>query len=216
MNQKIVLVLLLLFGSATAQAAYDEKNRSIGYTAETLEDGNSEIGLATFSYGVTDDLMLSLPTTGYLFGLSSADLKYRIEVSPSFAIAPSVGAGIYWGDEAEFSGNARLNATYRFGNGRHALSVGAGVAQENVISFEDTAKDKAEFGFGWYLNYDWYLSNGNLLYAGLLGTIPYLGHTWAWEHFHFGLGLADVGLGDDDKDTGAEFVLPYLYFYWRF
>lgn len=210
------LLHLALFSAilspCVASAEFSPKSRSINATAETLPQGRGEIGFASLSLGATDDLMVTIPTLPLLLGALSVGARYRIAPSPSLRISPEVGltfvaGGIYAQGALGFG----LNLGSQL---RHAITIKANLTPigelefdgfgegDNTIGENNKDTDDTTYHISAMVNYDYYTADGNLFFAGLLGIAPYLGYTWAWQHFHAGVGLFTI--------------FPYAYFYWRF
>lgn len=203
-------------GAQVAVAALNPEAPSINGTAETLRQGNGEIGLASFSYGLTDELMLTVPTLPLLFGEVGAGVKYRFQLSDRVMLTPGLSASAVQefdldDDEStskiEFVPRGSLGLTvYLDSEKRHSLSLNVSGGKNAVYNWaERNNPDKRveyKMGVSLYPEYDYYTDSGNLFWIGAAGLLPVYGFTWAWEHFHVGLGA--VG------------IIPFPYFYWRF
>ncbi len=183
--QKLALASLLL-SSAAASAGFDANERSINGTGETLAQGRYEVGIGSVAYGVTNQTMVRVPTLSILVGAARLEARHKVELGASARATPYVGA------ETPRHGVAGVDFGLDLGTGReHSLTVGAG------------AKIGPHGGGDVSAEYDFY-HRGNVVYAGVVGRVGYLGYTWAWESFHVGL-----------ITSPASGFLPFPYVAWR-
>lgn len=212
----VVVSFFLLPVSQVALAAFSSMAPSINGTAETLRQGNGEIGLASFSYGLTDELMLTVPTLPLLFGEVGAGVKYRFQLSNNVMVTPGISASaaqLTEGDDNDgasqvvFIPRGSLGFTIYLDDAkRHSLSLNVSGGKNAVYNWaqRNNADKRVEYktGLSVYPEYDYYTEGGNLFWIGAAGLLPVYGFTWAWDHFHVGLGA--IG------------IIPFPYFYWRF
>jgi hypothetical protein len=198
---KTILLSVFIAQSLTAFGEFSGKQRSINNTGETLPSGSGEIGLASFSYGMTESLMLTVPTLPLVFGSIAAQINYQIKLGSNLRLTPYAGASLpeYNGErevEPNFGGFFGINAGSR---SQHSFAFGLDARIGRSVSFDfdkDEIGEKSDVEITitekktrstYILAYDYYTSGGNLFYVGSLGGLPYYGFTWAWENFHVGI-----------------------------
>ncbi len=200
-----VLSYLVLFTNPVL-AKFSEKERSINATAETLPENSGEIGFASFSFGVTDNTMITVPTLPLFIGGSvSVNVRHKFSLTDKVILSPNAGAGYYFSNGGGFLYNAGLALGINF-DSKHALTFGGNLTnaprlEKDAAGEYYVASSDTPYGAP-FVNYDFYRDNGDLVWVGLYSLVPVAGYTWAWENFHFGAGLATI--------------LPFVYLYWRF
>jgi hypothetical protein len=217
---KLLMTCLVLAQSLTAFAEFSGKQRSINNTGETLPSGSGEVGLASFSYGMSDSLMLTVPTLPLVFGSIAAQMNYQLKLGSNIRLTPYAGASLpeYNGKrevEPNFGGFFGVNGGSR---SQHSFALGVDARIGRSVSFDfdkDDLDNESDLEItisekktrtSYIIAYDYYTSGGNLFYLGSLGGLPYYGFTWAWDNFHLGILGSPVTL-----------FLPIVpYFYFRF
>jgi len=197
-------IIIASLSIQNAFAEYSASEKSVTLTAETLPKDSGEVGLLSLSYGITDNLQMTVPTLPLAFGFVTVGAKYKFMISERFIISPSASLGYYFPDGGGAAASAMINTTFRFDSNTEALSVGVGALNTSRIGYGSSSGWEIDRDLAptWYLNYDWYTKGGNLWYVGVVGLLPYGGFTWAWTNIHFGVGLAAI--------------IPYAHFYWKF
>jgi len=206
-------IVFSLLCSSHALAKFDGlTQRSINGTSETLPEGNVELGFTTFSYGITDDLMISVPTLPLVFGQISVGAKYKVSLNSNFRFSPEAQVGTYQMTGATYAAGG-FSLGLDLPNSRSTIDLGAGFARmrdkTNLALFKSNSTDKdadnivivtAVTG---KVEFNHYTSGGNLFYLGANTIAPiYLGFTWAWENVHFGI----------ISSLNSVFIpLPYIY-----
>lgn len=220
---------------ATAFARFDETNRSVEFTGETLPAGDFEIGLFKAHAGVTDSLMVTtLPLAGLLgfFAGGAAwqiSLPRRLRLTPSFeyfggtnasggpTIRGGIGMGLNRGDRLQhsFTVNVRGKREPHFVFGTFDEETGNQLTPDRHVQ-----RNSLWLGF----DYSYYTPGGNLAYVGSEQLVPYFGFTWAWDHVHAGLIVAEINSwslkafipADIPVDKTFSYFLPLPYIYVRF
>jgi hypothetical protein len=212
---KKTMALSCLLASPQAFARFNGKEqRSINGTSETLPQGNVELGFTSFSYGITNELMLSIPTFPLAAGQVSVGGKYKFDINSNFRLSPEAYIGSYINSSIGYASGG-LTLGVDLPHSRNTLDFGTHIVhmksnslklalneQNNSKNDSDTvvtaAAGRAEFNH--------YTTGGNLFYTGLASFSGlYLGFTWAWENVHFGLISSTPSL-----------YLPLPYLYMRF
>lgn len=216
---KKILGLCLGIGISTQVfAAFNrEEAPSINGTGQVLKQGKGEVGFATFSYGLTDQVQISVPTLGLVAGAIGVSGSYKHDVKEGMWLTPSLGTGFNLSTK-QLSASGVLTAGFNAGE-RSTVSlglaysfVGEATVSSSTSAEEESSLDKvttAANGVAGTFEYDMYTLGGNLFYVGVVGgsaiVVPYLGFTWAWENFHLGI-----------VSSLASLFVPLPYLYWRF
>jgi hypothetical protein len=203
-----IIALAVLMSSTQALARFDAKEqRSINGTAETLPQGNVELGFASFSYGITNELMLSVPTLPFVSGLFSVGAKYKLDINSKFRVSPEAHIGSYPSDSIAYaSGGATLGVDLP--NSRNTIDFGSHIVHMKSAPLSDVLDgdkhdDKVFTGATGRVEFNHYTQGGNLFYTGLASLSGlYVGFTWAWENVHMGIISSTASL---------YFPLPYIY-----
>ncbi len=183
---KTIAFLLLFAVSTHAFAELNRaKERSINNTAETLSSKRVEAGTATISLGITDRLMISIPTAPMAGKIYSGIVKYRFgDPKSPVLLASSAGAIMHDGQFYPAIGGAVGLNLFEKSN---ALSLTAHIIFGKKLNFDTGAATSRGGIFPWVgLNYDYYTKKKNLFYFGTSGYVPYIGHTWSWKNFQAG------------------------------
>ena len=188
--------------SGSAAAEFGPTNRSINGTGETLAANKCEVGLRTLACGVTDNVLISAPMLSILTGDGEVEMRRRFGLFENMRITPAITAGtpIHFGGRLDLGIDLGMDRQHSV-----TLTFETKWSAKTAIPVEKYSPDKA-YRFTGYLGgeYDFYFA-GNVAYIGLVRQVPYLGYTWAWEHFH-------VGLITSNRSR----FFPIPYFYWRF
>ena len=196
---RVVTAAMLLAFAWNAYGAFDETNRSINGTGETLSKDTYELGSTGFAYGIDDDLMLQTPATSLLFARGSVGVKYRLKgerrrITPGIELGTSAymagGADFGWdlGESAQHS----LTFTPKLYLERRAVIADGRSQRKWVVSLELNGE------------YDFY-HGGNLAFVGLVSSLPFVGYTWGFDSFYCGV-----------VSSPRSYFLPFPFVYWRF
>lgn len=188
--------------STTAFSEFNATNRSVNGTGETLNAHQCEVGLRALSCGVSDDFMLTSPTLSILTGESELEARYRFQLPENVRITPALIAGspVHFGARIDFGINLGADLEHSL-----TFTTETNWAAKGDIPVPKYSPDRA-YRFTSYLGgeYDYY-NFGNVAYIGVSRRVPYVGYTWAWEHFHLGIITSNLSR-----------YFPVPYFYWRF
>lgn len=193
-------------------ADFNESERSIDFTEESLPKGKIEVGFLGLYYGVTDQLMVSVPTGPLAYGLMGSEIKYKVPLSENFRITPGMDVSVNTRglDEGFFhSKNMALKVGFGLDFGdrkQHSFSL--------PVGYEFSSSSHPFTG----IQYGYYTLGGNFLYLGFSGSVPhvthgvyfwpYVGYTWAWEHIQVGVVLVPIPY--------IHWILPFPTFSVRF
>lgn len=184
------LVALAALASGTALAKFNGRERSINGTGETLPEGSAELGFTTFAFGVTDQLMLSLPTLPLLNGAIGIEARYKLSLNRNVRVSPFAGIG-YGTNSDEPAANAGAVFGFDSTDRRHSFDLGAQIRRYPKFVVREKSDEESDDAVATrvlgQLEYNHYTRGGNLFYLGAWGGMPYWGFTWAWENVHLGL-----------------------------
>lgn len=189
-----ILSVVLISFTTSAFAKFDrDKQRSINGTADTLAEDDGEVGLASFSYGVTDQIQISAPTLPLLGGAIEASIKYKYILKPNIKVSPFASLG-FSNKARSITSSAGVMLGIDLTNDKaHNLNLGMGVSHGPPIKIKLDDKEEEEekitikTSTKFNIEYDYYTEKGNLFFAGFASGLPYLGYTWAWDNVHLGL-----------------------------
>ena len=229
---KVAILLSVVSLQSPAEAAFGKKQPSINGTGETLSQGSAELGFLSFSYGVTDQLMLSIPTLPLLRGLTSVSGRYKIELGNNMRFSPT--ASVYHvsqtGMDSALGAGGGFILGFDFGksetkdeNNNNIKSVQAKQSSYNSIDFGATllstkysllslqvGDSEKDISFrltqvAGQLEFNHYTEAGNLFYVGGSNSLgPYVGFTWGFKNTHFGF-----------MSSALSALIPLPYLYWR-
>lgn len=193
------LSIWVLLIAHRADAEFSESVRSINGTGETLPKGQYELGSTGLSYGVRDDILIQAPATSLIFARGAIAAKYKtrmyetrltpfIELGNSAYIAAGTDIGRNFGPSLKHS----VTITPKLYLQRRSLNVNGQIVKKLVLSLELNGE------------YDFYYG-GNLAFAGLQASLPFLGYTWGFSSFYCGLVASPL----------SNFI-PLPFAYWRF
>lgn len=196
---RVVIAAMLLALPWTAYGAFDDEHRSINGTGETLAKGAYELGSTGLSYGIDDDLLLQMPATSLLFARGSLAAKYRVKgehrrITPGLEIGSTayVAGGADFGWDLGESYNHSVTLTPKLYLERRAMIYEGRSQRRWVVSLELNGE------------YDFYHA-GNLVFVGLISSLPFVGYTWGFESFYCGL-----------VSSPRSYFIPFPFVYWRF
>jgi hypothetical protein len=201
-----------LFASVPAFASFDgEKHRSINGTSETLRQGNAELGLASFSYGITNELMLTVPTLPLVVGQVAAGARYKVNLNSNLRISPEAYVGTYANSDLVY-GNVGATVGVDLPHSKNTLDFAFNVTRMRDTNWDDAFDSKSSNENSnsvsvtqatGRVEFNHYTNGSNLFYVGVdSSALLYGGFTWAWENVHVGLLSSAPTLF---------FPLPYIY-----
>ncbi|MBC61487.1 MAG: hypothetical protein CMP11_03440 [Zetaproteobacteria bacterium] len=208
--KKILSTLIVCFSTLNIFAAFKGTERSVTNTAETLPQFSGQIGFLYMMLGITDNLMLKLPSFYPLSqGGRNIRLKYKLIEGESFIVSPEIKVNKAY---TQFEYIYTLHNSYYVGETKnHSFSLGLKLADQFPVesgatlasSTIDTSQGKS-ISFQGYLAYDYYTDSNNIFFMGVEydeDYLPYLGFTAAWDHLHTGFVFF----------LGEPYILPYIY-----
>jgi hypothetical protein len=215
----IFLLMLLFFcvSGSSAFARFDEQNRSINGTAETLPSGGIEVGVSSLSLGVSDHIMLSIPSFPLLTGKLNARADVRLQLG-NLRVTPHVGANFIRVDDVDavapaagfgigFSGGDRRQHSFAvIMSSDYGPTLDVSLSERGFpprLRVESREDGAYRINTTLQVEYDYYTNSGNLFYIGSMDRLPYWGFTWAFETIHFGF----LGI----PATAMLPIVPYLY-----
>jgi len=199
-GQALAIALATVTASA-ALAEFTGQRRSINGTGETLSTGETEAGLTSVAYGITDDWQVRVPSLAMLVGYGRLEARHRWRLDDKGRFSPYAAL--------ETPRHLVLGADYGWDLGaqqEHSVTVGArlqygpmarpGADGQPLYHSRPLVLPSCEYDYYW---------RGNVAYGGIDDYRIYLGHTWAFSRLHVGLILSP-----------AAGFLPLPYAYWRF
>ena len=79
--------------STVGHAEFNEKERSINGTGETLSKGTYQVGFSDIHYGMTDSITIGLPALSLFAGRGAVELRKKFALAPNWRLTPALSAG---------------------------------------------------------------------------------------------------------------------------
>lgn len=211
---KYLYLLIIAIYPLTARAEFNESERSITGTGESLHKGKTQLGFSDLYYGITDYTTIGLPTLSVLAGRGAVELRQKFDLGHGWRLTPafSLGPAPYPEAARRYGFESDNSAPYvqfssdlgvDLGDARqHSLNLGLDLRVVQGVS--DVGEKKRRVLGDLRPEYDFY-TGGNLFYVGVQRQLPYVGYTWAWKNIHLGL-----------VSSPFSYFIPLPYMYLRF